>query len=317
MSDRVRLHGRGGKLAANLRARSRARAAVRAFFDARGYLEVDTPQLVPSPGVEVHLDAFEVLGADAPRFLITSPEYQMKRLIAGGLGNVYQLCHCFRRDELGALHQPEFTMLEWYRVDAGMADVVADTEALVAHVATAMHGAPTLPGPTGTMDVSPPWDRLTVRDAFRRFAGVEVDSLLRDEARFFETLVTDIEPKLGVERPTVLYAYPAQMASLARLSPEDPTVAERFEVYVRGIELANGFGELTDAEEQRTRCEADLAKRARLGKPPYPLDERFLAALREGMPSSGGVALGFDRLVMLLLGEPVIDDVVAIPERAL
>jgi lysyl-tRNA synthetase class 2 len=297
-----------------LRTRHAVLRAIRQFFDARDYLEVDTPARVPSPGLDVHLDAFEVPGGAGPRFLHTSPEYQMKRLVAGGLPRVYQLGKAFRRDEVGHLHQPEFCMLEWYRAGASYADLMAETEQLVASVALGVLGATRLPS---GLELGAPWRRLTVRDAFRELAGVEADSLLDDEERFFRVLVDQVEPRLGFERPTLLCDYPLSMASLARPSAADPSVAERFEAYLNGVELCNGFGELTDAREQRRRLLADQARRRELGKPVYPIDERFLAALEQGLPSCAGNALGVDRLVMLLTGATHIRDVICFADDEL
>lgn len=313
-SEWSRLTSDGARRARLLQARAKIFESIRGFFRDRAFLEVDTPLMVPSPGLDLHLDAFEVAGAGAPRFLITSPEYQMKRLLAGGLPRIFQLCRCFRRAEQGTRHEPEFTMLEWYRTFAGAGDVMRDTEELVAHVARAMHGSTRIPG---GIDVAPPWERLTVAEAFRRHAGADVAAVLPDEERFFRILVEQVEPQLGRGRPVFLTAWPASMASLARLDPRDPSVAERFEAYAGGVELCNGFGELIDPVEQRARLEADQAERRALGKPVYPIDERFLAALEEGLPPSGGNALGADRLVMMILGVPDIADVLALPSARL
>ena len=300
-----------------LEERARVIRAVRGFFEAAGFLEVETPLVVPSPGLDLHLDAFEVRGAEAARWLVTSPEYQMKRLLAAGHARIFQLCKCFRRGELGALHEPEFTMLEWYRAFAGSNDVMADTELLVEHVARAVSGSTLVPALGRQVDVRAPWERLTVRDALRKYAGLALDEVVRDEERFFRALVEKVEPELGRERPIWLVGWPASMASLARLDPSDPSVADRFEAYVAGLELCNGFGELVDAREQRARLERDQRARSATGKPIYPIDERFLAALEEGIPPSGGNALGVDRLVMLVLGAVHIEDIVAIPARRL
>lgn len=288
---------------------------IRDRFDADGFVEVETPQLVRSPGLEVHIEALRVEGAGERRYLHPSPEYHMKRLLAAGLPRIYQLCKCFRRGELGSLHQPEFTMLEWYRTDAGSAEMMADTERLVADAAAAIHGSTRIPGIDGEVDVTPPWPRLTVAQAFARHASIPLAEALADEERFFLALVDEIEPHLGRGRPVFLTAYPAQMASLARLDPEHPSVADRFEAYVDGVELCNGFGELVDAAEQRRRLQAERATRRERGLPDHPIDERFLAALEEGVPPSGGNALGVDRLLMLLLGERDIARVVAFADE--
>jgi lysyl-tRNA synthetase class 2 len=310
----VRLHDRARRRARLLEARARIMRSIRAYFDGRGFLEVETPAMVPSPGLDLHLDAFAIDDPRSPpRWLITSPEYQMKRLLAGGLSRIYQTCRCFRRNESGARHQPEFTMLEWYRALAGSSEVMADTEQMVASVAESVLGTTRI----GTLDLAPPWERLTVEEAFARHAGIAMRDVLGDEDRFFLVLAETIEPKLGIERPVFLVEWPSTMASLARLLPDRPDRADRFEAFVSGVELCNGFGELVDPIEQRARLERDRAARGARGMPVYPLDERFLSALEEGIPPSGGNALGVDRLVMLLTGEGDIDDVIAFSDRRL
>ncbi len=305
-----------------LEERARASAAARRFFDSRGFLEVQTPLMVPSPGLDVHLDAFEVGPAppgapeNARRWLITSPEYQMKRLLADGWARIYQLAPCFRRGESGSIHNPEFTMLEWYRANAGVDDVVRDTEQLVA----AVTGGQVLIGDR-RVDLHPPLERITVVDAFSRFAGWSADETLeaaaRDETRYFRAMVDAVEPALArMDRGVFLVDYPASQASLARLKEGDPRTAERFELYVAGVELSNGFGELVDAAEQRTRLVRDQAARAERGLPVYPIDERFLEALGR-VPPSAGNALGFDRLVALSCGEVAIADVLAFTSEEL
>jgi lysyl-tRNA synthetase class 2 len=295
-----------------LRERAAVLGRVRDFFDARGFVEVQTPALVPCPGLDLHLDAFEVAGGDrgAPRWLMTSPEYQMKRLLADGWQRIYQIAPCFRRGEVGRRHNPEFTMLEWYRADAGMDDVVRDTEQLVAAVVGG-----TVRLVDRAIDVRPPLERWTVCDAFARFAGwsreATLDAAEHDEDAYFRTLVDRVEPALeGLDRGVFLVDYPASQASLARKKPGDPRVAERFELYVAGVELCNGFGELVDPAEQRARFEADRQARRERGLPVYPLDERFLEAVAR-MPPSGGNALGLDRLVALACGTTDIADVLA------
>jgi lysyl-tRNA synthetase class 2 len=304
---------RGGDLKLKrLQQRASLLRAIRRFFDARGFLEIETPLLVPSPGLDVHLDALSVSTRQGTRYLVTSPEYQMKRLLAGGLERIYQLGKCFRNDEVGTRHQPEFTMLEWYRGFADVDAVMADTEQLVAELASAHSGAPVLHSAWGEVDVTPPWQRLTMREAFARFCDVSMEEALRDEELFFRKLVDQIEPRLAELGAVFLCEWPASLASLARRKPDDPSVAERFEAYVAGIELCNGFGELTDAHEQRARFLVDQTVRAERGLPVYPIDERFLSALAQGIPPSGGNALGVDRLLMLLLGAEHIEEVLAL-----
>jgi elongation factor P--(R)-beta-lysine ligase len=306
-----------------LEARAAGLRAVRAFFEAWRFLEVDTPSIVPSPGLDVHLDAFEVREVAGPSFrgagyLVTSPEYQMKRLLAGGVPRCFQLARCYRRGEVGARHNPEFLMLEWYRAFAGVDEVIADTEALVRHVALALTGRAELAVDGARVDLAGPFERLPVAAAFERYAGVAGDRAIAlatdDEDTFFRLLVDRVEPALAREpRPVFLVDYPTPFASLARARPDDPRVAERFELYAAGVELCNGFGELTDPVEQRARLERDQAERARRGKPVYPIDERFLAALEEGMPPSAGNALGVDRLLALCLGTDRIAGVLPFP----
>jgi elongation factor P--(R)-beta-lysine ligase len=292
--------------------RARLLAQVRRFFDARGFVEVQTPVMVPSPGLDVHLDAFEVVGGDrgAPRWLATSPEYQMKRLLADGWERIYQVGPCFRRGEVGGRHNPEFTMLEWYRAHAGVDDVMSDTEQLVA---TVTGGTVTLGD--RVVDVRPPLERLPVFDAFERFAGWSeartLDAASNDENAYYRALVELVEPGLeAFDHGVFLLDFPTSQASLARKKPTDPRVAERFELYVAGVELCNGFGELVDPEEQRARLERDRERRAALGLPVYPIDERFVGELAR-VPPSGGNALGIDRLTALVCGISTIADVLS------
>jgi len=301
----------------NLVARAKALAAVRAYFAREAFLEVETPFRVPAPGVDLHLDA---LPAHAGH-LITSPELQMKRLLVAGLPRIFQVARVSRRDELGQVHEPEFTMLEWYRAFAGIEQVMNDTEQVAREVARAVSGSARLFGADGRrFELELPFPRITVREAFREHAGIAdaSDLAASDEARYFELMVERVEPGLAQEsRPFFLWQYPASQASLARLNPEDPSVAERFELFVGGVELCNGFDELTDAREQRARFEHECALRARAGRTVYPVDERFLAALEAGMPPAGGNAVGFDRLLMLALGARQLAEVIALPSHAL
>jgi lysyl-tRNA synthetase class 2 len=313
----------------NLEARSRAMAAARAVFSARGFLEVETPLVVPQPGLEVHLQA---VPAGRGEWLITSPEFQMKRLLAAGMERIFQICRCHRDEEAGAHHAREFTMIEWYRAWDDLDAIIADTEALVAAVVTAVQGRPVARLGAREIDVTPPWPRITVRDAMARYAGVVVEgdedvATLRAGIRaagiavddgaawddvFFAAFLERVEPALAAsDRPVLLVDWPLPLGALARPSERDPRVVERVEAYVAGLELANGFGELTDPVEQRRRFEADRAARVRHGRNPHAVDERFLAALHEGIPPSAGIALGFDRVVMLATGATQIRDVQA------
>ncbi|HEY3593549.1 MAG TPA: EF-P lysine aminoacylase EpmA, partial [Polyangiaceae bacterium] len=301
-----------------LRARAQALEDVRSFFSARDFLEVDTPLLVRSPGLDLHLAAVSTTDG----FLITSPEYQLKRLLSGGIPRLYQLSHVFRRGEAGPAHNPEFTMLEWYRAFAGVADVMRDTEELVVSVVESIVGRPEIRTERGPIFLEPPFLRLSVAEAFERHAGIDGDRALAlahdDPDSYFRLLVDQVEPALAlIDRPLFLVDYPISQASLARAKPGDPRVCERFELYLGGLELCNGFGELTDPVEQRQRLERDQKARAALGLEVYPIDERFLEALEEGMPPSAGNALGFDRLLMLCLGEREIGRVQPLPSGIL
>jgi lysyl-tRNA synthetase class 2 len=313
----------------------------REFFGARGFVHVETPALVPCPGLDVHLDAFEANAPSHAKYLITSPEYQMKRLLAAGMPRIYQITRAFRRGEVGRRHNPEFTILEFYRANASVEDVMKDTEQLVARLTggivaltqtqtqaqtqtqtqtqthTQTQSAQTV---VRTVDTRPPFARMTVADAYERYAGVARDEMLRlashDEDTFYRLLVDKVEPALAaLDHAVFVTEYPATQASLARKKPGDPQVAERFELYVAGVELCNGFGELTDATEQRERFEHDQKERAARGLPVYPIDEKFLAALARGMPESSGNAIGLDRLVALACGTTDIGDVIAFTDE--
>jgi lysyl-tRNA synthetase class 2 len=295
-----------------LHERAQVVSRARSFFESRGFTEVETPILVPSPGLDLHLDAYEVAGGDRgrPRWLITSPEYQMKRMLADGWRRIHQIVRCFRRGELGARHNPEFTMVEWYRAEDVIESVMRDTEQLVA---TVTGGRVRLAD--RTIDVRPPYERLPVCEAFARFAGwtegETLDAAARDEDRYFRAMVEQVEPGLEqVDHGVFLVDYPASQASLARKKPGDPRLAERFELYVAGVELCNGFGELVDVAEQRARLERDQQARRERGLPVYPIDERFLGAL-PSVPPSAGNALGLDRLAALACGDTDLHDVIA------
>jgi lysyl-tRNA synthetase class 2 len=293
-----------------LRQRANLLALVRTFFSQRDFLEVETPLLVPSPGLDLHLEAFEVGTRSPARYLITSPEYQMKRLLAEGHERIFQIAKCFRKGEQGSHHNPEFTMLEWYRANAGIDDVMRDTEDLVASLTSG-----TVKLGARTIDTRTPVERWTVCEAFERFAGIGEDETLdlakNDEERYFQLMVESVEPGIAaLDHALFLVDYPASQASLARKRTDDPRVAERFELYVGGIELCNGFGELTDPVEQRARLERDRSERSARGLPVYPIDEKFVDALAH-VPPSGGNALGIDRLVALVCGGTEIRRVMA------
>ncbi|MCX6991968.1 MAG: EF-P lysine aminoacylase EpmA [Kiritimatiellaeota bacterium] len=284
--------------------RSRILRAIRQFFDARGFLEVETPVRIAAPALELHIDAMP--SGDA--WLRTSPELHMKRLLAAGCERVYQLGPCFRQGERGERHNPEFTLLEWYRTNADYRDILAETKALIAAVAEAALGRTWIDFSRTHIELMPVWEVLTVTEAFKTFAGWNPVEYF-DADRFDLDMVNKVEPNLPTACPVVLMDYPAAVAALARRKPEDPRVAERWELYIGGIEIANAFSELTDPAEQRKRFEACAVERRALGKPVYPLDEYFMAALESGLPPAAGIALGVDRLVMLLAGATSLDGV--------
>lgn len=291
--------------AANLAARATILRRTREFFCTEGYLETDTPLLIPAPAPEAHIDAI----AAGEGFLHTSPELCMKRLLAAGYPKIFQICHCWRRGERGSRHLPEFTMLEWYRAGSDYTDLMDDCTRLIREVAVDCGAGSTITYGGETVDLQGEWERLTVREAFRRYTDTTMEEALADD-RFDELMTEAIEPNLGTGTPTFIHDYPAERGALARLKHGDPTVAERFELYIAGLELANAFSELTDPAEQRRRFEEEAAYRAGHGQAPYPMPEKFLAELAD-MPPSAGIALGMDRLIMLLTGAETIDEVVA------
>jgi lysyl-tRNA synthetase class 2 len=284
--------------------------ALRIFFIDRGYLEVETPIRIPAPAPEAHIVPLTSEGW----FLQTSPELCMKRLLAAGIPKIFQLCKCFRKGERGDRHLPEFTMLEWYAAGSDYRDLMADCEALLRHLAAAMGKGGVLEWQGRRIDLGPQWERITVAEAFRRYAPCPVEEALAQD-QFDKMLVEYVEPHLGMTTPTFLCDYPAALGALARLSPTEATVAERFELYVAGLELANGFSELVDPVEQRARFLAEQEAIRLQGRDPGPMPESFLDGL-EAMPPAAGIALGVDRLVMLFAGADNIDQVVSFtPER--
>jgi lysyl-tRNA synthetase class 2 len=288
-----------------LAARARIIDGIRKFFIKGGYLEVETPLRIPAPLPESHIDAIAADGW----FLHTSPELCMKRMLAAGYERLFQICRCWRAGERGSFHLPEFTMLEWYRTGANYLDLMDDCEALIRSVATGLGLAGTVDYRGMHIEIGGAWPRISVREAYRRYTGISMEQAL-EEDRFDEEMVQAIEPMLGLDRPVFLYDYPAEKGALARLKKADPSVAERFELYIGGVEIANAFSELIDADEQRTRFVQEAAYRHSMGKTPYPVPERFLAELPT-MPPAAGIALGVDRLVMVLLDAASIDEVVA------
>ena len=325
-----------------LRKRGRLKSAIRAHFEGQGFTEVECGALAVSPGNETHLHAFETRltgpdGEERQFYLHTSPEFAAKKLLAAGETRIFEFARVFRNRERGRLHAPEFTMLEWYRADEAYESVIADSLAVL-RLAADVAQAGSFRHRDLVCDPRAEADRLTVAEAFTHFAGIDLLATLsssgegdagglRARARrggipvsddddwsdmFSKILTLRVEPRLGADRPCILYEYPVCEAALARVSPRDPRVAERFELYACGVELANGFGELTDPVQQRARFESAMTKKQQVYGERYPPDEDFLAALAQ-MPPASGVALGFDRLVMLATAAPNIDAVLWTP----
>ncbi|MDE2487124.1 MAG: EF-P lysine aminoacylase GenX [Alphaproteobacteria bacterium] len=325
-----------------LLARNRIASAVRRWFEGQGFLETAVAALAISPGNEAHLHAFatEAIGPDGERrrlYLHTSPEFAEKKLLAAGEEKLFELARVWRNRERGPLHHPEFTMLEWYRAHAPYEQIMADCAELL-RLACDATGADRLRFRGQTVDPTLEPERITVAEAFDRYAGIDLLATLAEDAGtdrdalaaaaagqgirvapddtwsdvFSRVLVEKVEPRLGAGRATILCEYPAAEAALARRKASDPRVAERFELYACGVELANCFGELTDPGEQRRRFEAEMAEKTRVYGEAYPIDEELLAALAHMPPASGG-ALGFDRLVMLATGATRIEQVLWSP----
>lgn len=322
-----------------LRARMDVIRAVRNHFDDQGFWEVDTPILQVCPVMDTHIHGFKTTLHDItmqPKrdyYLHTSPEFAMKKLMVAGVENLYQICHVFRNGEGSPLHSAEFSMIEWYRSHAGYEDIMEDCIVLLRSVAKTLNithyrhkGA--------ACDPFAEWIKISVAEAFEKYASIHLDDYLdntegfaaaikeqgirvADDDRwddlFFRVMAEKIEPHLGMDAPCILYDYPASMASLSRRKPSNPSYAERFELYVCGVELANAFGELTDAKEQHERFVEEMDLKEKIYGERYPIDEEFLAALEHGLPESGGIALGIDRLVMLATGARDINQVLWAP----
>ncbi len=326
----------------NVVKRSQVITAIRSFFAAESFLEVETPLVVPSPGTEPYLEVFETqLAVDDGRvkraFLLTSPELAMKKLLVAGFPNIFQLCKSFRNGEgVSFTHNHEFTILEWYRAPADYKTIMQDCEKLLLHIFHKLN--PTVKDEVlqyqgSSYQLATPWERITVAEAFSRYAGVS-EEVLHDrdlicaeavrkgyqiaerttwEEAYNQIFLNEVEPKLGFKTPTFLYEYPVAQAALSRKKKDDPRYAERFELYMAGLELGNAFSELTDWREQEARMQADLVERRSLGKTEYAIDADFIEALKVGMPESGGIAVGVDRLVMLFLDTTDISDVLLFP----
>jgi len=278
---------------------------VRDFFTSRQFLEVDTPILIPAPAPEPFIAAIP----SGNWYLQTSPELSMKRLLAAGYPKIFQICKCFRREERGKRHLEEFTMLEWYDSGATYHDLMKHCETLFLFICGILPLENGIRYRRHYTDMTPPWERLSVEDAFIRYASLTMQDAIKSN-KFDEIIAFDIEPNLGLNKPTFLYDYPAETCPLAAPRQDLPHLAQRFELYIGGLELCNGFTELTDSDEQRRRFAEELARRKDSGADVYPMPEKFLDDLHL-MPEAAGNALGLDRLVMLFTDAESIDEVVA------
>lgn len=322
-----------------LEGRARVIKALRGFFDDKGFTEVDTPVLQVCPVMDTHIHAFRTdlknldLSHRKVMYLQTSPEFDMKKLLVAGMEKIYQICPVFRNAEGSVLHSPEFTLLEWYRAGADYRTLMDDSVDILRNVAEKL-GIQNYTYKGKASDPFKEWQRISVCDAFMEFTKIDLALYLDDRSGFSDAIAAldvrvtaedswddlfhavmaeKIEPHLGVGVPTILYDYPVSMAALSRRKSDDPRFAERFELYICGVELANAYSELTDATEQRARYKTEMALKQKLYGETYPPDEEFFAALEHGLPESTGIALGIDRLVMLSVGADNINDVLWAP----
>lgn len=317
--------------------------ACRAYLKKNGFHEVETPKLLPQPSMEPFLEVFETTltfaeGDSYRAFLPSSPEFALKKLLAAGVGSCFELCKSFRNGEgRSTRHNPEFTILEWYHTPGDYLDVMKDVEGLFQAIHQTIFGSDnklfTLPYQGKEYSLATSWERLSVSEAFQKYASIDVETLLSEEKLvkkahekgyavssgttweqvYNQILFNEIEPHLGTHTPTFLYDYPVSQAALSKKKVSDPRFAERFEVFLAGFELGNAFSELTDWKEQEARCLADLAERKRLGKTQYGMDTDFIEALKSGMPPSGGIAMGLDRIAALFTNVPAVQDVLLFP----
>jgi lysyl-tRNA synthetase class 2 len=284
--------------------------SIRRFFAGRGYLEVETPVVIPAPAPEANIDAIKTKRG----FLQTSPELCMKRLLSAGYEKIFQICKCFRDEERGHLHLPEFTMLEWYRVEADYFDLMDECQNMIKHAVSELDIGEIFEYQKGLINLSGEWEKITVKDAFKKFTSTTPERAV-ESGDFDEIVVSLVEPGLNNGKPVFLYNYPLSQAALSKINEYDRETAERFELYMGGLELANAFSELTNANEQRKRFLEEAENRRKTGKIEYPFPEKFINDL-EHMPPSAGIAFGIDRFVMLLTDSASIDEVVSFtPEK--
>ncbi len=308
---------------------------IREFFWSNDFKEVETPVALRFSGQEPYLNPVPIIlhdphGEEHKFYLQTSPEFAMKKLLASGYEKIFQICKCFRDfEQFGGNHNPEFTMIEWYRAPGTIEEIMDDTENLFKFIAKQLN-ADQIQYKEKNIKINVAWERATMREIWQKFIGVDLNDYLTAEKMatlalergytaetdepyedlFYKIFLNEIELKLGAEKPIIIYDYPEQMCSLSRLSKNDSRYSERFELYIGGLELANAFGELTDAKEQENRLEIDKQKRMSMSKETWPIDEEFIFALESGLPEAGGIALGVDRMIMLFTGVKDINEVI-------
>lgn len=324
-----------------LELRSAVFKAIRAFFDNQGFIELDTPLMVASPDTEPSIEPFQTTWGEQSvahmAYLTPSPEFLIKRVLAEGVTNVYQMSHMFRNYEPSqGKHNPEFMMLEWYRTNADYKDIMKDTEDLIKYVFQACGKDLNTSYQGSVVNLNDEWERLSVVEAFEKYANIPQDTLVNESAlineatlrgyqstdtgyddAFYQIFLNEVEHKLGFGKPTFLYDYPASQAALAKKKESDPRFAERFELYITGIELSNAFSELTDWQEQESRLKEQATKRKLNGQQYWDYDIAFIESLKKGIPVTGGIALGVDRLIMLLANAESILDVLPFPAKTL
>lgn len=322
-----------------LKKREKIIDAIRLFFKQQDFLEVDTPLMVRSPGMEPYLEVFETTLLDTDRssqkaYLLTSPEYALKKLLAAGIPKLFQICKSFRNGEgKSKKHNAEFTIMEWYRTNADYIDIMDDCENLCRFIVQTLFGKTTFTYQGKDFNFTKPWERLSVAQAFQKYCNIDVKTLLDEkllleagkkrgfsvdkhttwEQIYNQFFLNDIDVHLGVEQPTILYDYPVSQASLSKKKRGDPRFAERFEFYLAGIEMGNAFSELTDADEQLRRFQIEREERKSLGKTLYDIDMDYIEALHSGIPQSGGIAVGIDRLCMFFSNTADIQDIITFP----
>ena len=305
------IFARQQRLHQTLPVRSRILSAIRDFFTDNQYLDAETPICIPAPLPEPHIYALRA----GCGYLQTSPEICMKQLLAAGFDKLFQICKCFRQSERGDRHLPEFTMLEWYGAGQKYTDLMHTCEALFERICRKLQTPAQIQFKGETIDLTPPWPRLSVSEGFTRYGSADMDTAIRDEM-FDEIMGIEIEPNLGIRKPVFLHDYPASKSPLAAPKTEAPEIAQRFELYIAGLEICNGCTEMTDPDAQQSRFEKEIDRRRQKGLPVSPLPERFLEALH-AMPDAAGCALGIDRLVMLFTDSAAIDEVVTFTPETL